>query len=176
MKKILSLIPLIFLVGCASIFGRESLPPEIESSESQVTNNDSTIADLESQVLNLTESLANLQSDYDELEAASASSESSAGSNICDVDFGSMKYQNTSSAVSILEGWFALQENVQEIQGTYSSVFWPGVESLTHTIRYINADTGASTATSFLLYFQEVDWSDGLLWVTEQCWLDAPHR
>jgi len=159
MKKILLLIPLIFMVGCFSRLGVETAPPEIESSESQVTNNDSTIADLEYQVLDLTESLDSLQNDYDELEAASASSESSAGTHICDVDFGSMKYQNTSSAVAILEGWFALQENVEEMQG-----------------RYIHADTGASTSTSFLLYFQEADWSDGLLWVTEQCWLDAPHR
>ena len=176
MKRFLLLIPLIFLVGCFSRLGAETAPPEIESSESQVTNNDSTIADLEYQVLDLKESLDSLQSDYDELEAASASSESSAGPHICDVDFGSMKYQNTSSAVAILEGWFALQENVEEMQGTYSVEFWPGVESLTHTIRYIHADTGASTSTSFLLYFQEADWSEGLLWVTEQCWLDAPHR
>ncbi len=176
MKRFLLLIPLIFLVGCASIFGRESPTPEIESSEIQETEKDNTNAELEYQVWDLTESLASLQSDYDELEAASASSESSAGSHICDVDFGSMKYQNTSSAVAILEGWFALQENVEEMQGTYSVEFWPGVESLTHTIRYIHADTGASTTTSFLLYFQEADWSDGLLWVTEQCWLDAPHR
>ena len=142
MKKILLLIPLIFLVGCASIFGRESPPPVVESSESQDIEKDNTIADLEYQVLDLTESLDSLQNDYDELEAASASSESSAGPHICDVDFGSMKYQNTSSAVAILEGWFALQENVEEIQGTYSAAFWPGVESLTHTIRYIHADTG----------------------------------
>jgi len=175
MKKILLLIPLIFLAGCFSRLGVETAPPGIESSESQVNNNDSMIADLENQILDLTVSLASLQSDYDELEAASASSESSAGSHICDVDFGSMKYHNTSSAVAILEGWFALQENVQEMQGTYSTAFWPGVDSLTHTIRYIHADTGASTSTSFLIYFQEADWSDGLLWVTEQCWLDAPH-
>jgi len=46
MKKILLLIPLIFLVGCGSSVERESPTPEIESTKIQVTEKDSAIADL----------------------------------------------------------------------------------------------------------------------------------
>jgi len=168
MKKILILISIIFLVGCSA-----SSSSEADSAAGDDLK-DTRIVELETQVGSLTGILSTLQSDYDELEAASADSGSSSGSHICDVNFGSMKYQNPTSAVAILEGWFALQEEAQELQGTFSTEFWTGVDSLIHTIRYIHVDTGASITTSFLIYFQEADWSDGLFWVTEQCWLDFP--
>jgi len=182
MKRFLLLIPLIFLVGCASIFGRESPTPEIESSEIEVTDQDSTIADLEYQVWDLTESLNNLQDDYVDLQSEFADNETDlltvrnqAGTYLCETQLDNMRYQNTRGAVAILEGWFAVQPEVQELQGTYSTQFWDGIDSRIHTLRYISAEDNLSTTTSFLIFFEEAGWKSGLLWMTKQCWLDYPH-
>jgi len=180
MKKILILICLIFLTGCSLLPRPEAapaapVPAAGEDLQAQLTEKNRMISDLEYQILELSDSLASLQSDYDELQAASTSAEPITDSVICDVDFGSMKYQNATSAIAIVEGWFALQDHVRELQGTYSTTFWTGVESRIHTIRYINANTGLSTTTSFLIFFEEAEWNEGLLWMTEQCWLDFPH-
>ena len=141
MKRFLLLIPLIFLVGCASIFGRESPTPEIESTEIQETEKDNTNTELEYQVWDLTESLNNLQGDYDALQAEFAEIETDllkvqnqSGNYLCDVQIENMRYQNTRSAVAILEGWFAVQPEVLELQGTYSTQFWDGVDSRIHNI------------------------------------------
>jgi hypothetical protein len=182
MKKILLLIPLIFLVGCAADFGRESPTPEIESSEIQVTEKDSTIADLEYQVWDLTESLNGLQVDYDALQAELTENEidlltvqNQSAMFLCENQLENMRYQNIRGAVAILEGWFAVQPEVQELQATHSIQFWDGVDSRIHTLRYISAEDNLSTTSSFLIFFEEAGWKNGLLWMTKQCWLDFPH-
>jgi len=182
MKKILLLIPLIFLVGCGSSVERESPPPVVESSESQDIEKDSTIANLEYQVWDLTESLKGLQVDYDALQTELAENEidlltiqNQSAMYLCETQLENMKYQNTRGAIAILEGWFAVQPEVQELQGTYSTQFWDGVDSRIHTLRYISAEDNLSTTSSFLIFFEEVGWRNGLLWMTEQCWLDYPH-
>ena len=167
MKKILLLIPLIFLVGCASIFGRESPPPEIESSEIQVTEKNSTIADLEYQVRDLTETLNSLQVDYYALQDQS-------GNYLCETRLENMKYQDLKSALAVLNGWFAIQPEVRELSGEYTTLFWDGIESRIHTIRYISTENDLSTTTSFLIFFEEAGWKEGVLSLTNQCWLDFP--
>ena len=174
MKKIITIICLLFLVGCALAPRPEAAPEGGEDLQAQITEKDNKIAGLEDQVQDLTDMFGSLQGDYDELQAASASSEPITSAFLCDAEFGSMKYQNPTGAIAIVEGWFALQDRVQELQGTYSVNFWTGVESRIHTIRYISAETGLSTTTSFLIFFEEAEWSEGLLWMTEQCWLDFP--
>ncbi len=174
MKKFIILICLLFLVGCASAPEPEAAPAAGEDLQAQITEKDNKIAGLEDQIQDLTDMLGSLQGDYDDLQAASASSEPVSDAYLCPVEFGNMKYQNPVSAIAILEGWFALQDQVLELQGTYSTTFWTGVESRIHTIRYMNADTGLSTTASFLIFFEEAAWKEGLLWMTEQCWLDFP--
>ena len=174
MKKIITLICLLFLVGCALAPQPETAPASGEDLQAQITEKDNRITGLEGQVQNLTDLLGSLQSDYDELQAASASSEPVSDAYLCPVQLENMRYQNPVSAIAIVEGWFALQDQVKELQGTYSVTFWTGVESRIHTIRYINANTGLSTTASFLIFFDEADWSEGLMWMTEQCWLDFP--
>ena len=167
MKKILILVSVLFLVGCSG-----GSPPEAGSADAgsnlqdQLVEKDARISELEVRVGELNDSLSSLQ--------GASASDGSTSSFLCDATFGNMKYQNPKSAVAILEGWFALQDNVQEMQGTFSTEFWVGVQSLTHTIRYIDIDTEESVTTSFMVYFEEAGWSDGLFWVTEQCWLDFP--
>ncbi len=174
MKKIIILICMLFLVGCALSPQPEADPASGEDLQAQITEKDIRITELEGQVQNLTDMLGSLQSDYDELQAASASSEPVSETYLCPVLLENMRYQNPVSAIAIVEGWFALQDQVKELQGTYSTTFWTGVESRIHTIRYINENTGLSTTASFLIFFDEADWSEGLMWMTEQCWLDFP--
>jgi hypothetical protein len=181
MKKIILLISLIFLVGCGSSVERESPTPEIESTKIQVTEKDSAIADLEYQVRDLTESLNSLQSDHITLEAEFADNktdllaiQNQSGNYLCDVQLENMRYQNTRSAIAILEGWFALLPEVQELQGTYSTPFWDGVDSRIHTLRFVSVGDDLSTTTTFLIFFEEAGWKNGLLWMTKQCWLDFP--
>ena len=181
MKKNLFLIPLILLVGCKSSVGQESPTPEIESTKIQVTEKDSTIADLEYQVSDLTELLNSLRSDYISLEAEFTDKETDllavqnqSENYLCDVQLENMRYQNTRSAIAILEGWFALQPEVQELQGTYSTQFWDGIDSRIHTLRYISVKDNLSATTSFLIFFEEAGWKNGLMWMTKQCWLDFP--
>ncbi len=86
-----------------------------------------------------------------------------------------MKYQNPIGTIAILEGWFAQQDFVQEMQGTYSTTFWNDVNSRIHTIRYISAEDGLTTTANFLIMFEEAGWQPGILWMTESCWLDYPY-
>ena len=110
----------------------------------------------------------------EDLQVASESSEPVSSVYLCPVQLENMKYQDPTGTIAILEGWFALQDQVQEFQGTYSTELWVGVESKMHTISYISTDGGLPTKTSFLIFFEESGWSEGLFWITEQCWLDFP--
>jgi len=182
MKKILTLICLIFLVGCAPRQGLETALTGKDDSESQMTEKDSTIDDLENQVQNLTDSLGNLQSDYDALQveynekvADFLNVQNQSESFLCDVQLENMKYENSYSALAILDGWFALQPQVGSLQGTYSTQFWDGIESKIHTIRYISAENDLTTTESFMVFIEEAGWKEGILWLDKQCWLDYPH-
>jgi hypothetical protein len=175
MKKILMLVCVVFLAGCTGTPSPEAASAEGENLSAQITEKEAKITELEHQVQELTDMLGSLQGDYNELKAATSNSEPMTSDFLCEAEFGEMKYQNPASATAIVEGWFALQDQVQELQGTYSTTFWEGVDSRIHTIRYINVETGLSTTTSFMIFFDEADWSEGLLWMTEQCWLDYPH-
>lgn len=85
-----------------------------------------------------------------------------------------MKYGSPASAIDILEGWFALQPDVAQVQGKYSTQFWQDVNSRIHTIRYISEESGLSETATFLIFFDEAGWRPGLLDMTNQCWLDYP--
>jgi len=182
MKKILLLIFFVFLVGCAPKAEPESIPTVAQTPDPQLTQKNNTIGDLEYEILNLTESLDNLQSDYDELQVEFTEVETnflniqdqSAGY-LCDVQLEVMKYDNLKSAIAILNGWFVIQPEVQELQGEYTTTFWNEVESRIHTIRYISAEDNLSTTDSFMVFFDEAGWKEGVLWLTKQCWLDSPH-
>jgi DNA repair exonuclease SbcCD ATPase subunit len=182
MKKIFLLIALIFLVGCGSKSELDPTQPETDALETKITAENNIVAELENQVQNLTESLNDLQSDYitlqaelnakeDELETEQAQ----AGEHLCDVQIETMKYDNLKSALAVINGWFVIQPEVQEMQGEYTIQFWNEVESRMHTIRYISAEDNLSTTASFLIFFEEAGWKEGVLWLTKQCWLDYPH-
>lgn len=183
MKKILILISLLFLVGCSGPPIPETAPVVDEDLQAKLAEKDSKITNLEYQVLDLTDMLASLQSDYDELQAAASTmppavAPPATNVHMCDVEFGAMNYKNPTSAVAVLEGWFVIQPHVQEMQGSYSTAFWSNTGILTriHTIRYLSVEDGLSTTESFLIFFNEADWKEGLLSMTDQCWLDFPHQ
>ncbi|MEJ2448888.1 MAG: hypothetical protein P8Y37_13250, partial [Anaerolineales bacterium] len=69
---------------------------------------------------------------------------------------------------------FAVQPQVEELQGTYSTQFWQDVNSRIHTIRYLSAESGLSETATFLIFFEEGGWRPGLLDMTNQCWVDFP--
>lgn len=182
MKKIFLLISLFFLVGCASNSELETVPPEVENLETQLTQKNNTIGDLEYQVLDLTQSLNSLQSDYNTLQAEFTEKEADfliaqnqSANYLCDVQIETMKYENLKSALAVLNGWFVIQPQVQELQGEYTTQFWNEVDSRIHTIRYISAEDNLSTTDSFMIFFEEIRWKEGVLWLTNQCWLDYPH-
>jgi len=94
---------------------------------------------------------------------------------LCDEQLEVMKYDNLKSAIAILNGWFVIQPEVKELQGEYTTLFWNEVDSKIHTIRYISAEDNLSKTDSFMIFFEEAGWKEGVLWLTKQCWLDYPH-
>ena len=182
MKKISLLIFFVFLVGCAPKAESESITTEAQIPDPQLTQKNNTIGDLEYEILDLTESLNNLQSDYDALQVEFTEVETNfldiqnqSENYLCDVQLEVMKYDNLKSAIAILNGWFVIQPEVQEMQGEFTIPFWNDVESRIHTIRYISAEDNLSTTDSFMVFFDEAGWKEGVLWLTRQCWLDSPH-
>lgn len=182
MKKIFLLIALVFLVGCGSKSEPDPTQPETAALEKNITAESNVVSELENQVQDLTKSLNDLQSDYitlqvelnakeEELEIEQAQE----GDHLCDVQIETMKYDNLKSALAVINGWFVIQPEVQEMQGEYTTQFWNEVESRMHTIRYISAEDNLSTTASFLIFFEEAGWKEGVLWLTKQCWLDYPH-
>lgn len=177
MKKItLLLLPLLIIIAaCGSQPESSASVGDSSGLESQLAEKDSVIADLKEQVAQLTEQYGLLQEDYDALLVGGQASSAAGGSPfMCESVIENMKYQNPASAVAILEGWFALQPQVQQLEGSFSSLFWQGVNSRIHTIRYIDADSGLSETENFMIFFEEAGWRPGLLDMNNQCWLDYP--
>ena len=178
MKKILLLISLVFLVGCSTAPAvEEDASSDPSDMSAMLSEKDDTIALLEYQVEDLTDTLASLQLDYDALLAANEDQpdgEQSSGF-LCEEAPGRMRYDSAIGTIAIIEGWFASQPFVQEMQGTYSTTFWSDVNSRVHTIRYISTEDGLTTTDSFLIMFEEAGWQPGVLWMTESCWLDYPY-
>ena len=183
MKKIALLLMVFLLVGCGARSEADSASAEDSSLASQ--DKDSYIADLEYQINDLTGSLETLRSDYATLsvenETLKARISGGAGGGegtgsiyLCPETI-KMRYDNPTGAIAILEGWFAIQDHVRLMEGTYSTPFWDKVSSRIHTIRYINEEDGLSTTDSFLIMFEEAGWMPGTLWMTQQCWLDPPY-
>lgn len=179
MKKILLVISLLFLVGCSAAPAPvEEAPPAAPAEESaDAADCDSAVAVLEYQVENLTERVAVLQAENDTLKTQGGDAGEAQTSNfMCEGhEQLFMRYENPQTAIAILEGWFAGQPRVSELQGTYSTQFWNDVNSRIHTIRYISADDSLTTTDTFLLMFEEGGWQPGVLWMTESCWLDYPY-
>lgn len=178
MKKVLLIISLLFLVGCSAAPAVEETPSAGSSDlTAQLAEKDAAIAVLEYQVEDLTEQMASLQMKNDALLAASEgqpAGEQQSGF-MCEDVLDNMRYDNPIGTIAILEGWFALQPIVQEMQGTYSTTFWNDVNSRVHTIRYVSTEDGLTTTANFLIMFEEAGWQPGILWMTESCWLDYPY-
>lgn len=68
MKKIILVLVMIFLAGCASNSELSSALAEIKGLESQITQKDNEITDLKYEVETLKLSAASLQNEYDELK------------------------------------------------------------------------------------------------------------
>ena len=178
MKKVLLIISILFLVGCSAAPAVD-VAPSSDSSDltALLSDKDNTIAVLEYQVEDLTGQLDGLLLENAALLAANEgqSTEDQPSSFMCDDVLDNMRYDNPIGTIAILEGWFALQPVVQEMQGTYSTTFWNDVHSRVHTIRYISSEDGLTTTANFLIMFEEAGWQPGILWMTESCWLDYPY-
>jgi hypothetical protein len=178
MKKILLFISLVFLVGCsAAPAAEETTSPDSSDQAATISEQEGTIAVLEYQIKDLTEELASLQMKNDTLLAASdGQTEGSEPANfLCEDRPSNIRYDSTIGTIAIVEGWFATQPFVQEMQGTYSTTFWNDVKSRIHTIRYISTEDGLTTTATFLIMFDEAGWQPGVLWMNESCWLDYPY-
>jgi hypothetical protein len=179
MKKITLLLCLVFLVGCSAAPAlEETLPPDSSSDTAALlSEKDHSIAVLEYQVEDLTEELASLQLEYDALLAAAGeqAGEGQPASFLCEDPPANMRYDSSIGTIAIVEGWFATQPFVQEMQGTYSTTFWNDVKSRIHTIRYLSTEDGLTTTATFLIMFNEAGWMPGVLWMNESCWLDYPY-
>ena len=178
MKKFLLFISLVFLVGCsASPAVEEATSSDSSDMSAMLSKKDDAIAMLEYQVEDLTFKMTGLQIDYDALLATSEgqSEEAPPSSFLCEERPANVRYDSRIGTIAIVEGWFASQLFVQEMEGTYSVPFWSDVKSTIHTIRYISAEDGISTTANFLIMFEEAGWQPGVLWMTESCWLDYPY-
>lgn len=177
MKKILLVISLLFLVGCSGASTPdEEAPPAAPAEQSAAGDQSSEIAVLEYQVEDLTERLAALQAENDALKSqVGESGEVLASGFMCENTLDNMKYSDPIGTIAIIEGWFATQDFVEKIQGTYSTTFWNDINSRVHTIRYISSEDGLTTTANFLIMFEEAGWQPGVLYMTESCWLDYPY-
>jgi len=186
MKKIIFwMMAALLLVGCSSSTLDQELETaraELDALETEIARRDETIAAMETQVLDLTATMTSLQSENEALQAAVETQGEGPGdydlpaaSLLCEQQIENVRYQNPKSTIAILEGWFAVQPQVAELQGTYSTQFWTDVKSRIHTLRYLNAEDNLSKTSTFLIFFEEAGWQEGILWMTEQCWLDSPH-
>ena len=178
MKKLLLLISLVFLVGCSAAPSvEEATASDSSDLSAMLSEKDDAITVLEYQVEDLTDKIASLQVENETLLVASEgqSEEAQPSGFLCEDGLDNMRYDSAVGTIAIIEGWFAMQPIVQEMQGTYSVSFWNDVDSRIHTIRYISTEDGLTTTDSFLIMFEEAGWQPGVLWMTKSCWLDYPY-
>ncbi len=178
MKKILLIISLVFLVGCtAAPDVKETDSSDSSDLTAMLSEKEKSIAVLEYLVEDLNEQVDGLQLENAALLAVSEgqlAGDQPSGF-MCEEMLDSMRYDSLIGTIAILEGWFAVQPYVQEMQGTYSTAFWSDVNSRVHTIRYISTEDGLTTTANFLIMFEEAGWQPGILYMTESCWLDYPY-
>jgi hypothetical protein len=180
MKKILLIVLVVLLAACSPAPAAE-VPPAADTTSGdlsgQLSEKDAEIAVLEYQLADLGDQLDTLQLEYDALLAASEglAAEEEASSFMCQELLGNVRYDTPVGTIAILEGWFATQDFVQSMDGTYSTQFWTGVNSRIHTIRYTAAEDGLSTTANFLIMFEEAGWQPGILYLDNSCWLDYPY-
>ena len=178
MKKVLLIISILFLVSCSAAPAVEEAPAADSSDVTALlSEKDNEIAVLEYQVESLTEQVDGLLLENAALLAASEGqpAEGQPSGFMCENPMGNVRYDTPVGTIAILEGWFATQEFVQSMDGTYSTQFWTGVISRIHTIRYTSAVDGLSTTANFLIMFEEGGWQPGILYLNDSCWLDYPY-
>ncbi len=122
----------------------------------------------------LTESYDELNSKFRIALADRSKAESELAVHRCDVQIDDMQYDGILDISTILMGWLARRNYVDMVHNSYRDTIWNNTDTKIHSIRYRHTD-GKSYVDHFLVYFDEFGWTEGVFWLSEQCWLaDGP--
>ena len=160
---------------------------ELVEKETSLANLSEEMNSLNQQYEDLSSSFSELQTKYDELETTFEETEEklselysdriSLEAKIsfykCDERIPGMKYESIVNISEILSGWMAQQRWVERVQGTYRDSIWNNTDTKIHAVRYISSDDGNSYVDHFLVYFDEFGWTEGVFWLSGQCWLNV---
>jgi hypothetical protein len=190
MRKVI--VPIIILLLVASC--------STGISEEEYNNALATIADLEANEKSLTEQVSQfttsthelealieekgdlfeeLQEDYDELLSENADQKrqlvtmsSDIDKVMCEEELNGMTYDDILTISSKLMAWVTNQSWAERSNMTIRDTIWTNTDTKLHGVSYTASKDGQRYLTWFLVYFDEFGWSEGVFWLTEQCWLE----
>ena len=188
MKRIQIATAILILTSCASKSDLDSALTDNVDLKEQIASQSEIIDDLEEDGSNLEASLSNLQIEYDHLSGDNSDLNDELSSNkseliiakrdlarhICSEQITDMKYENIYDVSTILAGWWAKQDSVQSVQGTYRDAIWNNTDTKIHSVNFTSASDQKQYVEHFLVFFDEFGWRHGIYWLSGQCWLDSP--
>lgn len=170
----------------------DTLKTELSETSSQLSKTQSELSEVNSKltedenlVSNLTQANIELSDQIDELENTKSTLQEQVASLTfdnrqlnnelktyqCKDTLVDMQYDSIINASEILSGWMARQDWVERVQGTYRDSIWNNADTKIHGIRYISSDDHEPYVDYFLIYFNEFGWTEGVFWLSGQCWL-----
>ena len=132
-----------------------------------------SLSSLESTIVSLESTIVSIESEIDQKSAQIFENEKIFDALLCEQPLTGMKYDTILNATSRLEAYVNGIDGVQYTSGGYRDSLWDNADSKVHAIRYYWED-GSPYSMQFLVYFDELGFTESTLFIDGQCWVDPP--
>lgn len=188
-KAIFLLITLILVTSCSTGISEEEYNnaianiADLEATEKslsgQVDQYNTRVLELEALIEENDGLLAELQGENDELTSKNADQKrqiitltSDNNKLMCEEELAGMTYGDILTISSKLMAWVTNQSWAERSNMTTRDSVWTNTDTKLHGVHYTASNDGKRYLTWFLVYFDEFGWSEGVFWLSEQCWLE----
>lgn len=148
----------------------ENLTENINVLEQEKDDHEKLIEEFQEKSNELEELNKELKEEKSSLQVEKRELESQLTFFICDESIVDMKYETILNVSDILSGWLAKQSYVVRTNYTYRDTIWNNTDTKIHSVQYLHSD-GEIYVDHFLVYFDEFGWTEGVFWLSGQCWL-----
>ncbi len=188
-KLIFLLITLILVTSCSTGISEEEYNTAIaniadleaneKSLSEEVDQYNTRVLELEALIEENDDLLAELQGENDELSSNNADQRrqittltADTEKLMCEEELDGMTYNDILTISSKLMAWVTNQSWAERANMTIRDTIWTNRDTKLHGVNYTASADGQRYLQWFLVYLDESGWSEGVFWLSEQCWLD----
>lgn len=143
---------------------------KIENLRQENDEYEQVIEELQAEYDELKKSNDDIKQEKSSLQAEKLKLEREINSFKCTESLADMQYETILNVSDILSGWMARQSYVVRTNYTYRDTIWNNTDTKIHSVQYLH-DDGNTYVDHFLVYFDEFGWTEGVFWLSGQCWL-----